>query len=240
VDIGTNTEVSLVVDGRLLTCSCASGPAFEGAHIQHGMRAAPGAIERVEIHDGVVYTQTIDGGLPIGICGSGILDAVAEMHLAGVINATGRLNQEYPGVSLSETGGAFSLVSAEASGNGRAITLSRKDVNEIQLAKAAIRAGVEILLREGGLQVEEVGSFVIAGAFGTYIDIENAIRIGMLPRLPLERFQQVGNAAGMGAREMLISKNARLNAENIVEKISYVELTVHPRFFDVYANELMF
>jgi uncharacterized 2Fe-2S/4Fe-4S cluster protein (DUF4445 family) len=240
VDIGTNTEVSLAVDGRLLTCSCASGPAFEGAHIQHGMRAAPGAIERVEIHGESVYTQTIDGKLPTGICGSGILDAVAEMRLAGVIDGTGRLNPEYPGVQSNDSGGVFSLVSRDGSGNGRAITLSRKDVNEIQLAKAAIRAGMEILLWEAGLKAEEIESFVIAGAFGTYIDIENAIRIGMLPRLPLERFQQVGNAAGMGAREMLISKNARLNAERIAERINYVELTVHPNFFDVYANELMF
>ncbi len=240
IDIGTNTEVSLVSDGRLLTCSCASGPAFEGAHIQFGMRAVPGAIERVEIDEGRVFTQTIENRDPVGICGSGILDAVAEMFKEGVIDNSGRLNRDYQGVYWDDQGGAFCLVAAEHSGNGRAVTLSRKDINEVQLAKAAIRTGIEILLQEAGRTAEQIESFVIAGAFGTYLDPESAKTVGMFPKLPRERFHQVGNAAGMGAREMLVSKTARLKAETIRNAISYVELTVHPNFFDVYTTELMF
>jgi uncharacterized 2Fe-2S/4Fe-4S cluster protein (DUF4445 family) len=240
IDIGTNTEVSLAADGRLLTCSCASGPAFEGAHIQFGMRAIPGAIERVEIHKGKVLTQTIENKRPVGICGSGILDAVAQMHEEGVIESSGRLNPEYPGVSQDERGGLFCLVPPQHSGNDRSITLSRKDVNEIQLAKAAIRTGIEILLQEVGRNADDIESFVIAGAFGTYLDVGSAIRIGMFPDLPRERFSQVGNAAGIGAREMLVSRSARHQAEEIREKIEYVELTVHSNFFDVYATQLMF
>ena len=240
IDIGTNTEVSLVSGGRLLTCSCASGPAFEGAHIQFGMRAIPGAVERVEIHEGNVFTQTVNNQKPVGICGSGILDAVAQMHKEGVIDDSGRLNQEYQGVNQDNRGGSFCLVTAENSGNDRAITLSRKDINEIQLAKAAIRTGIELLLQEAGRAAEEIESFVIAGAFGTYLDVESARHIGMFPDLPPERFHQVGNAAGIGARKLLVSKEARLEAERIRESITYVELTVHPNFFDVYATELMF
>lgn len=240
IDIGTNTEVSLVADGRLLTCSCASGPAFEGAHIQFGMRAIPGAIERVEISNGKVFVQTIDGRRPVGICGSGILDAVAQMHRQGIIDSSGRLNQGCEGVETDRYGGSFRLVAAEDSGNDRAVILTRKDINEIQLAKAAIRTGIEILLQEAGRCADEIESFVIAGAFGTYLDVESARHIRMFPDLPLERFKQVGNAAGIGARRMLVSKSARLEAERIRENIEYVELTVHPNFFDVYATELMF
>jgi uncharacterized 2Fe-2S/4Fe-4S cluster protein (DUF4445 family) len=240
IDIGTNTEVSVAADGRLLTCSCASGPAFEGAHIQFGMRAAPGAIERVEIHKGQVFTQTIENRKPVGICGSGILDAVAQMHKEGAIERSGRLNREFPGVSQDHGGGIYCLVSSENSGIDKPITLSREDVNEVQLAKAAIRTGIEILLQEAGRTADEIESFVIAGAFGTYLNVESAKGIRMFPELPMDRFQQVGNAAGTGAREMLVSKTARRRAEKIKENITYIELTVHPDFFDVYATELMF
>jgi uncharacterized 2Fe-2S/4Fe-4S cluster protein (DUF4445 family) len=240
IDIGTNTEVSLIADGRLFTCSCASGPAFEGAHIQFGMRAIPGAIERVEISKCRVFTQTIDDRKPVGICGSGILDAVAQMHKAGIIDSSGRLNPDCEGVEPNKHGGSFCLVAAEDSGNDRAVILTRKDINEIQLAKAAIRTGIEILLQEAGKVAEEIESFVIAGAFGSYLDVESARHIRMFPDLPMERFQQVGNAAGIGARRMLISNRARLEAARIRESIEYVELTVHPNFFDVYATELMF
>jgi uncharacterized 2Fe-2S/4Fe-4S cluster protein (DUF4445 family) len=204
------------------------------------MRAIPGAIERVEINSGKVFVQTIDGRRPVGICGSGILDAVAQMHGEGIIDDSGRLNEGCEGVEADNHGGSYRLVEAEDSGNDRAVILTRKDINEIQLAKAAIRTGIEILLHEAGRSADEIESFVIAGAFGTYLDVESARHIRMFPDLPLERFQQVGNAAGIGARRMLVSKSARLEAERIRERMEYVELTVHPNFFDVYATELMF
>ncbi|GAG40188.1 unnamed protein product, partial [marine sediment metagenome] len=210
IDIGTNTEISLVAGGKISSCSCASGPAFEGAHITHGMRAAPGAIEKVQIKDDEIKIFTIDDKKPVGICGSGILDVVAEMKTAnlmdekGAIKEVGNFTREAD-KNLIE----LLLVPAEQSGNKKEITVSRKDVNEIQLAKAAIRSGLDILLVEAGLQADDVDRVLVAGAFGTYISVPNAIEIGMFPRIPLSRFQQVGNAAGMGAVQALVSMKYR-------------------------------
>lgn len=239
LDIGTNTEISLAHHGRLLCCSCASGPAFEGAHIGAGMRAAPGAIERVQIEAERVRYQTIGYRPPVGICGSGILDAVAEMCKAGILDARGTLRNGHPNVR--GTGKALELVLADAraSGHGREITLSRSDVNEIQLAKAAIRAGIEILLKEAGIKADEVEDFIVAGAFGTYIHIPSAILLGMFPRLPLERFRQVGNAAGAGARQLLVSLKRRDIAAQIGRHLEYIELAAHPAFMEIYTKALL-
>ncbi|HOT91863.1 MAG TPA: ASKHA domain-containing protein [Anaerolineae bacterium] len=238
LDIGTNTEISLVVEGRLLSCSCASGPAFEGAHIYAGMRAGPGAVEYVQIVGDEVRLQTIGGKPPVGICGSGILDAVAELRAAGIITATGRLQMNHPRAIPWEGGGAFLLAPASATGNGHDLLITRRDVNEIQLAKGAIRAGIEVLLQEAGLTAQDIDTFIVAGAFGTYLDLESAIRIGMFPPLPLERFKQVGNAAGTGARQMLISAARRRLATQIGERVRYVELTVHPGFTKAYMDAM--
>ena len=233
VDIGTDSEITLAVNGRLLSCSCASGPAFEGAHIRDGMRAAPGAIERVKIIDGQVHTYTIDPELPVGLCGSGILDAVAEMRLAGVLNEKGALQTSHSLVHSSAGKlPAFILVPADQTGHGRDLTMNRKDVNVIQLAKAAIRAGLEILMAAADVKVDDIEEFIVAGAFGTYIDIENAILVGMFPDLPVERFRQVGNAAGMAARQVLLSAKQGLAATRLVKEIDYIELTTHPSFQD--------
>jgi uncharacterized 2Fe-2S/4Fe-4S cluster protein (DUF4445 family) len=234
VDIGTNTEMTLTHGGRRWSCSCASGPAFEGAHIRHGMRAAPGAIERVQIIDGVARIQTIGGQAAAGICGSGILDAVAEMTRAGVIDARGAFVRGHP---LNEDG-AFVLASGAQSVSGQPISVSRADVAEIQLAKAAIRAGVDLLLAEAGLDENELDAFIIAGAFGTYIQVASAIAIGMFPALPLERFHQVGNAAGMGACQMLVSGAARAQAAQLAESSVYLELTIHEGFRDAYMQRM--
>jgi len=206
LDIGTNTEISLVSDGRLLSCSCASGPAFEGAHIHDGMRAAPGAIERVQIEGERINLQTIKNQPPVGICGSGILDAVSEMLDAGLLNKSGKLEKDSPLMRTNQDDQAeFVLAPASISAHGRDIIITRKDINEIQLAKAAIRAGIEILLKEAGIDFSELDEFIVAGAFGTYLDIKSTIRTGMFPPLPVSRFRQVGNAAGMGAKQMLVS-----------------------------------
>jgi uncharacterized 2Fe-2S/4Fe-4S cluster protein (DUF4445 family) len=230
VDIGTNTEISLVSRGKIFSCSAASGPAFEGAHIRNGMRAAAGAIERVQIIEGRVHVFTIENHPPVGICGSGILDAIAEMHAAGVINEKGALQAGHalvrPGAKLSE----FLLVPADRTGHGQEISITRKDVNEIQLAKAAIRVGIDTLLEQAGVQGQDIDEFVIAGAFGSYINVSSAVAIGMFPHLPLERFRQVGNAAGTGARQSLISTSQRSLAAEIARRVTYVELTGHPDF----------
>jgi len=239
IDIGTNTEISLVSKGKISSCSCASGPAFEGAHITHGMRAAPGAIERVQIRDGEIKLFTIDDQPPVGICGSGILDVVAEMKTANLMDEKGAIKAGSPFTrqdarDLSE----LLLVPKNESGNQKDITISRKDVNEIQLAKAAIRAGLDILLVEAGIEADAVDKVLVAGAFGTYISVPNAIEIGMFPDIPLNRFQQVGNAAGMGAVQALISIKYRNLISDVIKDVDYIELTTYEDFQKLYMNSM--
>ncbi len=236
VDIGTNTEISLVYNGRILSCSAASGPAFEGAHIRHGMRAASGAIERVQISEGQVHVYTIDHQPAVGICGSGILDALAEMQIAGIVNEKGALKKDHPLVHLNGNHPEFILVPPEKTQIQKAISLTRKDINELQLAKSAIRVGIETLIEAAGINANDLESFVIAGAFGSYINIESAIKIGMFPDLPRDRFQQVGNAAGTGARQALISKSRRRISAEIAKRVEYIELTNHPEFQNRFLN----
>ncbi len=239
IDIGTNTEITLALQGRLLSCSCASGPAFEGAHIQDGMRASRGAIERVQVSSGAWRVFTIEGAPPVGICGSGILDVVAALRTAGVIDRRGVFSKQHP--QLQETtpqGREFVLVPADQTGHQRPITISRKDINEIQLAKAAIRAGQEILLKEAGLQPGDLEEVIVAGAFGTYLDLSNAIAIGMFPEIPLERFRQVGNAAGMGAVQALVSLESRYAIQAIVREVTYIELTTRADFQQEFINAM--
>jgi uncharacterized 2Fe-2S/4Fe-4S cluster protein (DUF4445 family) len=240
LDIGTNTEISLAVGGQLLSCSCASGPAFEGAHIRDGMRAAPGAIEWARLVDGRFEYQTIDDTPPVGICGSGVLDGVAALRQAGVLRANGAMRlEDHPRVRRTDSGSEFLLVPAGERGAPRDLVITRKDVNEIQLAKAAIRAGVEVLLEEAGLKAEQVERVVVAGAFGTYLDVGSALAVGMFPPLPRERFFQVGNAAGMGAKMALVSRRCRGVAEEIARCVEYIELTTHPQFVQAYMAALV-
>jgi uncharacterized 2Fe-2S/4Fe-4S cluster protein (DUF4445 family) len=238
LDIGTNTEITLSYNNQLISCSCASGPAFEGAHISAGMRAAPGAIERVQVIHNEFRTQTIDNLEPIGICGSGILDAVACMLTIGVIDHRGSFVTEHPAVRQTNRKYEFVLVDHEKSGNGRDIVITRQDINEIQLAKGAIRSGIEVLLEKAGISAAMVEEFIIAGAFGTYINIPSAIQIGMFPTLPINRFHQVGNAAGAGARQILLSMAQRRLAEDIAKRVNYIELSTYPNFTNIYSKSL--
>jgi len=240
LDIGTNTEISLAVDGRLLSCSCASGPAFEGAHIRDGMRAAPGAVERVRLVGEWVEYQTIDDAPPVGICGSGILDGVAELRRIGVLRDNGAMRLGgHPRVRGTGKDTEFLLVPAGEREAPRDVVINRKDINEIQLAKAAIRAGIDVLLEEAGLEAEQIERMVVAGAFGTYLDVGSALAVGMFPPLARERFVQVGNAAGMGAKLALVSRHCRGVAEEIARSVEYVELTTNPHFVAAYTSALM-
>jgi uncharacterized 2Fe-2S/4Fe-4S cluster protein (DUF4445 family) len=242
LDIGTNTEISLAVGGKMLSCSCASGPAFEGAHIRDGMRAAPGAIERVQIKDGQVNLYTIGEKPPVGICGSGILAAVAELLKDGIIDQRGSFQEGAPNVREGKGGKhkEFVLAHSEDTSHGKDIVVTRSDINEIQLAKGAIRAGLEILLEEAGIAAGDITEFIIAGAFGTYLDVGSAIAVGMFPELPRERFRQVGNAAGTGAQQMLISGERRKIADEIPGRIKYIELTTHADFEKVFMKAMVF
>jgi uncharacterized 2Fe-2S/4Fe-4S cluster protein (DUF4445 family) len=240
LDIGTNTEISLMHEGKLLSCSCASGPAFEGAHIQAGMRAAPGAIERVQVIKDGLRIQTIDNLEPVGICGSGILDAIACMLDIEALDHRGALSSSHPSVRSKDKQREFVLVNRSSVGNNQDIVITRQDVNEIQLAKGAIRAGIEILLAVAGIAANQIESFIIAGAFGTYINVPSAIRIGMFPKLPLDHYHQVGNAAGAGARQMLLSLKQRCLAEEIAKRVTYIELSSYPGFTNEFSKALFF
>ncbi len=244
IDIGTNTEICLASEGTLTSTSCASGPAFEGAHITCGMRAANGAIERLRLVGDRVEYQTIGGGPPVGLCGSGIVDTMAQLFQGGVLDAQGRM-ADHPRVRT--VGGVREFVLVEETGSGRAdaggiearpVVFTQQDVRQVQLAKGAMRAGIELLLEQCGRKAEDLDAVIIAGAFGTYIDVASAIAISRLPRLPLGRFRQVGNAAGMGAKLALVSRAEREAARALASRIGYLELAAHPRFAAAFAQAM--
>ncbi len=237
LDIGTNTEICLANQGKMMSVSCASGPAFEGAHIKHGMRAAPGAIEHLRMVGNRIEYQTIGGVAPIGVCGSGLLDAVAQLYLNGVIDRSGRMG-EHPNVRDLDSKREFVIVADDKREGLPAITIAQQDIRELQLAKGAIRTGIQVLLESSGHSENDIKQVMIAGAFGTYIDVASAIAIGMLPELPLDRYKQVGNAAGTGARLALISRGMRDEAQRIAEKDQYIELAGAPAFNEKFAKTM--
>jgi uncharacterized 2Fe-2S/4Fe-4S cluster protein (DUF4445 family) len=237
LDIGTNTEVCLADSGSLTAVSCASGPAFEGAHIEHGMRASQGAIEHLRLLDDQIQYQTIDGAAPAGICGSGIVDAVAQLRRIGVLDRKGKM-ADHPRVRRNGGKREFVLVDETESQGGKEVTVTERDVEAVQLAKGAIRAGIQMLLEDLGAPEREIDRVIIAGAFGTYLDVDSAVSIGMLPSLPLDRFHQVGNAAGTGARMALVSRTKRAMAQVLARKVGYIELATAPRFMHVFAQAM--
>lgn len=240
IDIGTNTEIALQHSGRIVSVSTASGPAFEGAHIRFGMRAAPGAIEHIRIDDsGKVNCQVIGGQTASGICGSGILDAVAELRRTGLINARGRLEKTNPAIQTNQFGQP-SLILAAESANQREISLDQKDIDQVLLAKGAIRAGIEILMNYLKINASQLDEIVIAGAFGSFMNAEQAVRIGLLPKVPLGKVHAIGNAAGVGARMLLVSRRIRKNALQLAHRIEYLELTIYPDFNLFFANGIRF
>ena len=227
------------------------GPAFEGANIKFGMRAAPGAIECVTIDRqslevkfkviGSDEWSTASSSVKAkGICGSGIVDAIAEMVKAGIIEKSGRFNRQLvsPRLIITDEGPAFVIAWATETSLGRDITVSIDDVRAVQLAKGAMYAGVRILMEKLG--VTELDKVILAGAFGSYINKENALAIGLFPDCALERVYSVGNAAGEGARLALISLDKRREAEEIARKVEYVELTVEPEFQKYFVDALQF
>ncbi len=260
IDIGTNGEIDLGSRTRLLSTSCATGPALEGAAIKHGMRAARGAIERVKI-DAKTYEpsykvigndkwQSIKTGEPVeendvkprGICGSGIIDVMAALYDAGVIAKSGRIKSALASVTtrVRETGGMWEYVVAWASETetGRDIVVTQADVRAVQLAKAALYVGARYLMEQYG--VSEVDEVILAGAFGSYIDKKSAMTIGMFPACDIERVRAVGNAAGEGARMALISLAKRREAARVAREVEFVETAVEPDFQERFMDALAF
>ena len=252
IDIGTNGEIVLVHDGQVWAASTAAGPAFEGARIACGMRATQGAIEKVVMSDDI-YCGVIGNVPPVGICGSGLIDIIAELLSIGVISPEGRLlpNDELPEsvpvkirdrVTLDE-GGETMLILHHASdaGEGEQVYLSQKDVRELQLASGALRAGVNILLRNAGIAAGELDRILIAGGFGSFIRRNHVQQIGLLPLdIDHSRIQYVGNVSLSGAKWALLSAEARLEAERIARHTEHVELSTDLNFQMEFADAMLF
>ena len=248
VDIGTNGEVVMGSRDGLMACSAPAGPALEGAQIRHGMRGAIGAIEKVEIGEDVVC-ETIGGAPPIGICGSGLIDAVAKMLVAGVLDASGRLCTKAKASLAPALGGrliesegkeSFVLAWAAEAGKDEDITLTQTDIRQLQLAKGAICSGVVTLQKVMGIADDEIEELMLCGGFGNYINIESAVRIRLLPELPLDKITYYGNAAALGAQMALLSETERARAEELARGMDHVSLASQPDFQDVFVEALKF
>lgn len=242
VDVGTNGEIVLAADGRRVATSCATGPALEGATLRHGMRAAEGAVERVWIDPKTLEVQCrVIGNAPAaGICGSGIIDAAAQMFTAGIIDPSGRIDRSLtcPRLKIQGKETAFVLVSAQESATGRDIVIDQEDIRAIQMAKGAIQAAVSLLMAETGTTV--VDRVLLAGAFGSFIDPMSASAIGLFPDLGDIPITAVGNAAGDGARLALVSRSKRREAAALARETTFLELTAHPRFQRTFAQSMHF
>ena len=242
LDLGTNGEMILAVPGIMICCSAAAGPAFEGGHITYGMRAAPGAVESVELDPVSLENKlyVIGEKKPLGLCGSGLLSLVSQLVEADVILPGGSFNTKKISSRLRSgpEGIEYVIAFAEQSGLGRDLVLTSKDVAEIQLAKGAIRAGVEIMMQELG--VKYLGEVLLAGAFGNYIDPEDAMNLGFFPRIDKEHVRGIGNAAGAGAIMALISHGERNRADKLARSLRYLELTMHPQFHNLFVDSMSF
>ena len=238
LDIGTNSEIVLGCGERWLAAAAPAGPAFEGAQIRCGMRAAAGTVERVEIAEDVRLGIVGGEPRPLGICGSGLIDAVAEMLRCGILEPSGRFAQAPLPDSLAKrlTPGEGFLLSAPED----AIILTQADIRALQLAKAAIAAGVELLMERLRVRAEDLEEVLLAGSFGTYLHPASARGIGLVPAVPMERIRAVGNVALEGAKIALVSRGEREAAERIVASLEYVELSGHPRFAECFSKATAF
>ncbi|NIM97174.1 MAG: DUF4445 domain-containing protein, partial [candidate division Zixibacteria bacterium] len=244
LDIGTNTEIDLGNKDRVWTDSCASGPAFEGMSIKHGMRAATGSIERVSIEPDTleVNIQTIEDEPAIGLCGSALVDIPAELFKTGLIDWTGRINtklsKETKRLRKGPDGWEFVIAWQPETATDTDIVITQGDVRELQKAKAAMRTGAGILMKRMEVTENDISKLYMAGAFGNYIDPENARTIGMYPELPLEKVVFVGNIAGTGSRMCLLSREEREYAEKISTTAKYYELAADKDFQEEYINAM--
>jgi uncharacterized 2Fe-2S/4Fe-4S cluster protein (DUF4445 family) len=243
VDIGTNGEIALGDCTWLISCACSAGPAFEGAGVVHGMRATAGAIEEVWV-DSESYEaayRVIGGDSPRGLCGSGLISLLGEMFAAGVIDKSGNVDLGLPTkrVREGEHGPEYVVAWASESGTGEDIAITAVDIDNLMRAKAAIYAGFSILARGVGLSLADVERVLIGGAFGQYINVENAIQIGLLPDKPFESFYFLGNTSIRGAYMALLSREVRQRVKKVGEMMTYLELSADNTFFDEF-NAAMF
>lgn len=247
IDIGTNTEIVLSDKNGSLACSCASGPAFEGMHISYGRKADSASIEEVSIDPETleVSFKTIGEEKPAGLCGSGVISAIAELLRVGIISPNGKINGQLSDKSNRVRRGnsdelEFVIAWNDETAINSDIVITQSDIHEIQKAKAAIYAGCTLLMRQKGITEDQIDEIIIAGAFGQYLNKADARAIRMLPNVPLDRFTDAGNAAGTGAKLALISRLKRQEAEHISKTTKYYELALADDFFREYGKSMLF
>lgn len=233
VDIGTNGEMLLRHRGKVYACSAPAGPAFEGGEISQGMRANPGAIERVTFDGTDLQIGVIKGAPARGICGSGLLDATAALLDAGLLDWMGRLQAEGPAGGRVQPGGT-AVELAEG------VYLTQKDIRALQLAKGAIRSGIDLLLHVAGIGPEDLDAILLAGAFGNYLRRESAVAIGLLPPVDVSKVKPIGNAAAAGAKLALLSRSGRARAEALAREAEHIDLARHPDFEEIFMDALNF
>ncbi|HEY70693.1 MAG TPA: DUF4445 domain-containing protein [Anaerolineae bacterium] len=242
IDVGTNGEMVLGTRDWMVTCACSAGPAFEGAGVVDGMRATKGAIEEVWIHSDThepTY-RVIGGGKPRGICGSGLISLMAELFVTGAIDRGGRVNLslDTPRVRTGNHGPEFVVAWADETETGKDIVLTNVDVENLMRAKAAIYAGYHVLARSVGVGLEDIQQFLIGGSFGQYVNVEKAIQIGLLPDLPWDRFEFLGNTSVRGTYMALLSRQAHSRVDKVSQGMTYIELSADNTFFDAFTGAL--
>ena len=241
IDIGTNGEIVLSDIGKIYCCSTAAGPAFEGSTILHGMRGQSGAIEYLSIidKDEKPEISIIGDSPPKGLCGSVIVDIVAELYRTGIVDDSGRMHKESKRVQDDEKHGlSYMIVKENEMVEGNRIIFTQKDVRQVQLAKAAIQTGIALLLDAIGKEVSDIDRVLLAGAFGNYIRPDSAIAIGLLPKIEVSKVIPVGNAAGEGSKGLLLSKKNRSYAEKLATETQYIELASQERFQEVFLKSI--
>lgn len=243
IDIGTNGEMVLGNRDRMITCSTAAGPAFEGAKIECGMRGALGAVDHIHIEDGQVVYSTIGGAKAVGICGSGLMDAVAMLLEEGFLEDTGRLmdpDELESEHALANKDRIIKIGGKNAFSITENVYISQKDIGEVQQAKAAIAAGVILLCGKMGIPVSGIEEVMIAGAFGNYMRAESACRIGLIPQELSGKIRMIGNAAGEGAKIAVLNEAEYDRCDGLIRQVEFLELAADPDFNDTYLDELMF
>jgi uncharacterized 2Fe-2S/4Fe-4S cluster protein (DUF4445 family) len=241
VDMGTNGEIVFGNNTWFMSCSCASGPAFEGGGIRFGMRAMRGGIEHVKINPDTFEAEyTVIGGTrPRGICGSGIIDAAAEMSSVGILDFTGALVEgKTPLVKHGRDGLEYVLVPAEKTAVGRDIVITQSDMDYLMDSKAATCGAIIVLMRKLKTSIYGIKNVYLAGAFGAYADLKNAMRFGIFPEFPKAKVRPIGNGSIAGAYAALLSVEKRKRAEEIAQKMFYVDLLVDPMFSEAYSESL--
>jgi uncharacterized 2Fe-2S/4Fe-4S cluster protein (DUF4445 family) len=242
MDVGTNGEIVLGSSEWLATCACSAGPAFEGAGVQHGMRATKGAIEEVWINDDTLEPsfRVIGGVKPRGLCGSGLISLLGEMFLTGVIDKGGNINSaaQTPRIRQGEHGWEYVIAWAAETGHGEDIIITHVDIDNLLRAKAAIYAGFTVLADSVGIPLELVEQVLIGGSFGKYINVEKAIEIGLLPDMPWDRFHFLGNTAVRGAYLSLLDRQARERVKDIAARMTYIELSADNTFYESFMSAL--